>query len=87
VVSNCGAFDTIFTTDQGYHGISHKDHHVARILDNFVATTLAKYLQSIVGFIQACYSPHIDLDNLTPVLLAMRWLDPQMASTCMDLQF
>ena len=49
---------------------AHKDHHVARILDNFAATTLAKYFQSIVSFGQACHSLHIDLDHLTPVQLA-----------------
>jgi len=49
---------------------AHKDHHVARILDNFAATTLAKYFQSIVSFVQACHSLHIDLDHLTPVQLA-----------------
>ena len=49
---------------------AHKDHHVARILDNFAATTLSKYFQSIISFIQACHSLHIDMDHLTPVQLA-----------------
>lgn len=56
---------------------AHKDHHVARILDNFAATTLAKYFQSIVGFIQACHSLH--LDNLTPVQLADALLAMRLA--------
>ena len=58
---------------------AHKDHHVARILDNFAATTLAKYFQSIVGFMQACHSLHIDLDNLTPVQLADALLAMRLA--------
>ena len=58
---------------------AHKDHHVARILDNFAATTLAKYFQSIVGFIQACHSLHIDLANLTPVQLADALLAMRLA--------
>jgi hypothetical protein len=49
---------------------AHEEHHVSRILDNFAATTLAKYFQSLISFVQACHSLHIDLDSLTPVQLA-----------------
>ena len=48
----------------------HKAHHVSRILDNFAATTLAKYIPAITAFVEACHSLHLSLDSLTAVQMA-----------------
>ena len=48
----------------------HRDHHVSRILDNFAATTLSKYIPAITNFVEACRSLRIDLPSLTAVQMA-----------------
>ena len=48
----------------------HRDHHVSRILDNFAATTLSKYIPAIIHFVEACRSLRIDLTSLTAVQMA-----------------
>ena len=48
----------------------HRAHHVARILDNFAATTLAKYIPALTHFVDACHCLHISLNSLTAVQMA-----------------
>ena len=48
----------------------HRAHHVARILDNFAATTLSKYIPAITNFVEACHSLHLSLVSLTAVQMA-----------------
>ena len=55
---------------QDIDGSMHRDQHVAKILDNFAATTLAKYFQSLIQFATTCGSLQLDMTKLTPVELA-----------------
>ena len=48
----------------------HRAHDVARILDNFAATTLAKYIPALTHFVDACHCLHIPLNSLTAVQMA-----------------
>ena len=50
------------------HSIRHIMYLV--ILDNFAATTLAKYIPAITAFVEACHSLHLSLDSLTAVQMA-----------------
>ena len=48
----------------------HADEHSARLLNQFAATTLVRYLTCILQFIDICTAMHIPLADLTDVILA-----------------
>ena len=48
----------------------YRDLHIAKILDNFAATTLVKYLQAIYSFMVVSSAMHVEVQSLTPVQLA-----------------
>ena len=56
---------------------SHAEVHSAKIMDSVASTTLARYLQAILHFLDVADSMHVDLLQLTPIqlsdlLIAMR---------------
>ena len=51
-------------------GSLHRDQHLARILDGFAPSTLLQYFTAIRSFFRTCSDLHVQLPELTDVILA-----------------